>query len=90
MLYNHASITEARPDALIEKETYARKYFGCLFMVANSKKEADPVEVIYADLEKLRGQLDQAKTAIRKVLEYPFSRDTQNQLFATWRALEEP
>ena len=89
MLYNHASITEARPDALIEKETYARKYFGCLFMVANSKKEADPVEVIYADLEKLRGQLDQAKTVMRKAWEDPCSRESRDQLFSIWRALEE-
>lgn len=73
----------------IEMETYSRRKFAASFMVADSAGDIDPVEMLFTEIKKLRGQLDQANTAIRKAWEYPFSGETQSQLFSTWRALEE-
>jgi hypothetical protein len=78
------SMGDAIPTAL-----YSRADFRSSVMLAGGKGE-DPLEVVFAELERTRATLEKAKSVLRDCWKNPFADGLQAKVFDAWRELEKP
>jgi hypothetical protein len=54
------------------------------------EKDEDPLAVVFAELERTRATLEEAKSVLRDCWKNPFADGLQAKAFEVWRGIERP
>ncbi len=83
------SLTIGDYDKLIPAVKYSRSVFRSAVMLTGGKGE-DPLEVVFAELERARATLEKVKGVLKDGWQEPFSEGLRERMFDAWGEIEKP
>jgi hypothetical protein len=96
---NHGQVEALEPPSLdlkiadfdkpIPTVKYSRTVFRSAVMLTGGKGE-DPLEVVFAELERARATLERVKGVLKDGWQEPYSEGLRARMFDAWSEIEKP